>query len=48
MTFLWTLTAMAQDVPEYTCWKTPGPIVIDGLGDDVAWEQAPAVSMWDV
>lgn len=48
MTLLWTLSAVAQDVPEYTCWKTADPIVIDGLGDDAAWEQAPAVSMWDV
>ncbi|MDD5707837.1 MAG: hypothetical protein PHR35_18110, partial [Kiritimatiellae bacterium] len=26
---------------EYTATKASGPIVIDGKGDDAAWQQAP-------
>ena len=53
--FLCTLTvllcatsASAQDLPEYTCWKTPQPVAIDGSADEAAWQQAAAVSLWDV
>lgn len=47
-TLLCATSAGAQDLPEYTCWKTPQPIAIDGSADEAAWQQAAAVSMWDV
>lgn len=38
----------AQDLPEYACWRTATPPVIDGRGDDAAWQQAPAMHLVDV
>ena len=45
---LWTASASAQDLPEYTCWKTSQPIVIDGSADEPAWQQTAPVALWDV
>lgn len=38
----------AQDLPEYTCARVKAPPVIDGRGDDAAWQAAEAVSLVDV
>ncbi|NLD71883.1 MAG: hypothetical protein GX649_04110 [Chloroflexi bacterium] len=34
-----------SDLPEYICHRARGPIVIDGLLNEEAWEHAPAVAL---
>ena len=38
----------AQDLPLYTCWKTTQPVVVDGKGDEAAWQEAAALDLVDV
>lgn len=40
--------SQAQDLPEYTCQRPSFPLVIDGKGDDAAWQQAALMSLVDV
>ena len=47
-TVSYAISASAQNLPEYTCWKTSQPIVIDGHADEAAWQQAAPMSLWDV
>lgn len=46
--FLAATVAQAQYTPTYTCLKTSVPPVIDGKGDDAAWQRAPLASLVDV
>jgi len=36
---------MAFQRPEYVCYRTSQPIVIDGVLDDPAWQKAPVVEL---
>jgi len=45
---LWSVSAGAQDLPEYVCWKTSGPVLVDGAGDEAAWQQAAPMALVDV
>ncbi len=40
--------AGAQELPLYTCWKAVQPIVVDGKGDDAAWQEATPLDLVDV
>ncbi|MEW6756340.1 MAG: carbohydrate-binding family 9-like protein [Candidatus Latescibacterota bacterium] len=42
------IPAAAQDLPEYTCWKATGPIVVDGAASEDSWLLAAPMSLWDV
>ena len=46
--FLWAVSVTAQEIPEYTCWKTSSPVVVDGSGDEDAWQQAAPMALVDV
>lgn len=37
-----------EEVPTYTCWKTALPLVVDGKGDEPAWQEAVPVELVDV
>jgi hypothetical protein len=43
-----TAAADAQNLPEYTCWKSSQPVTVDGRFDEAAWKQAAPVALWDV
>jgi hypothetical protein len=40
--------AWSQDLPAYTCFQTTRPLIIDGKGDDAAWQRAETASLVDV
>lgn len=40
--------AGAQDLPLYTCWKTTQPVIVDGKGDEAAWQEVDPVDLVDV
>jgi hypothetical protein len=40
--------AGAQELPLYTCWKTSQPVVVDGKGDEAAWQEAAPLDLVDV
>jgi glucose/arabinose dehydrogenase len=48
LVLLSTTCVVAQDLPEYTCLKANSPIIIDGVADEAAWQQADPVGMVDV